>query len=549
MSVIVLDDICNLNCDYCFYSTVMWSKREELIKSWKLNKDAVYFNVEHVKKLADKLIDSHFEIDLWKQSVVISWWEPTMHPEFIPIMTYFIRKWLTIHLLTNFVFPKNQAVYKFLMKNKKNFRFLVNFNEIARQPASKVTKQNLIDFNYDQIKIWLNLYHANYHFDDFIDILKQAPNIHIIRLWLPNTQVDEWINMWVIKAMKEVWIFEDSMLDMYKKDLFDDDLQCIKDTQEWLKYWLMDEKIHNFYKEYLWKELQRFIWLLKENNLDQRVQFYIDCWFDYKILPEDACWFLLQRLYYKNPCSIPNWVCIQTWWEVQQCYAIWTYWNFTKDRLWIEWKSIRKVNNYYTISSLFLQFWLLNQMHEYKFEMCRWNNLRFFKQLFTKWTFNRWTFTLKDYNISKKWDQQFWYELKDHKELVQNYLNAYKETKHTMFIVRIYQLLEYCFVHFMFDKTTDILWMIQELTLRKIDDHLEFYIQYYTLLNEFSVELQQKTLEQKFWEIDTLRDQYLTELQKTNTYYNETLSDQPTKQLVKLENIVKTIIKRQIYIE
>ena len=272
--------------------------------------------------------------------------------------------------------------------------------------------------------------------------------------------------------MKEVWIFEDSMLDMYKKDLFDDDLQCIKDTQEWLKYWLMDEKIHNFYKEYLWKELQRFIWLLKENNLDQRVQFYIDCWFDYKILPEDACWFLLQRLYYKNPCSIPNWVCIQTWWEVQQCYAIWTYWNFTKDRLWIEWKSIRKVNNYYTISSLFLQFWLLNQMHEYKFEMCRWNNLRFFKQLFTKWTFNRWTFTLKDYNISKKWDQQFWYELKDHKELVQNYLNAYKETKHTMFIVRIYQLLEYCFVHFMFDKTTDILWMIQELTLLTLQDTL-----------------------------------------------------------------------------
>ena len=82
-----------------------------------------------------------------------------------------------------------------------------------------------------------------------------------------------------------------------------------------------------------------------------------------------------------------------------------------------------------------------------------------------------------------------------------------------------------------------------------VDDHLEFYIQYYTLLNEFSVELQQKTLEQKFWEIDTLRDQYLTELQKTNTYYNETLSDQPPKQLVKLENIVKTIIKRQIYIE
>lgn len=554
MSVIVLDDICNLNCDYCFYSTVLWEKRDELIKSWKLDKDSIYFNKEYVKKIADKLVDSHFEIDLWKQSVVITWWEPTMHPEFIELMTYFIKKWLTIHLLTNFVFQTNWKVHNFLKKNMKHFRFLVNFNEISRQPSAKITKEKLINFDYEHIKIWINLYHTNYDFDNVIDIFNKTKNIHIIRLWLPNAQVDEWINMWIIKAMKEDWYTDEQLENLkmkYQKDLFEEDYNLISTTWNWIKYWLLDEEIYLFYKEKLWKELQRFISLLKENNLENRIEFYIDCWFDYKILPEDVCWFLLQRLYYKNPCSLPNWVCIQTWWSVQQCYSIWTYWNFTKEELTIKWKSIRELNNYYIISSLFLQFWFLSQIYENNFEMCRWNNLRLFKQLFTTWTFNSWKFVLKDYNISKKWDEKIWYQIKDVVKITNHYLKWYNDTNHILFLVRIYQLIEYCLVHFDLDNVWKILNEIQMIALKKkTENNFHIFYLYYQLLYNFLWELKEITLEKTYFQKhEQLREKYLNEIKELNINFNEYYWEQPHKQLMKLDNISKIIIKKQIYID
>ena len=554
MSVIVIDDICNLNCDYCFYSSVLSEKRDELIKSWKLDKDKIYFNKEYVKKIADKIYESNFEIDLWKKSVVITWWEPTMHPEFIELMKYFILKWLDIHLLTNFVFQKDWEVYKFLQKNKNKFRFLVNFNEISRQPASKITKQNLIDFDYEHIKIWINLYHHNYNFNDVIDILKNTKNIHTIRLWLPNSQVDEWINMWILKSLKDFWYTDEEINQIkqkYKEDLFETDYEHIKNTWKWIEYWLLDKKIYDYYHDILWNELKKFISLLKWNNLDDRVDFYVDCWFDYKILPEDVCWFILQRLHYKNPCSIPNWVCIQTWWAIQQCYSIWTYWNFTKNELTIKWKSIRDLNNYYILSSTFLQFWFLNQIFENNFEMCRWNNLRFFKQLFTRWTFNSWTFELKDYNISQKWNSSIWYELKDVVELTKKYLEWYNETNNILFLTRIFQLIEFNLVHFELENVWKILNEIQLITLKKKTEnnfHLCYF--YYDILYKFLNELKEITLNKTYFEKqEQLREKYLNDVKEININYNHFYWDQPHKQLSKLDTITKTIIKKQIYID
>ncbi len=550
MSVIVLDDICNLSCDYCFYSSVLWEKRDELIKAWKIDKDLIYFNKDYVKWLADKFVDSNFEIDLWRKSVVISWWEPTMHPDFCELMTYFIQKWLTIHLITNFVFPTDWQIAKFLKKNIKHFRFLVNFNEIDRQKAAEITKQNLINIDTEHTKMWINLYHADYHFEYAIDVLKNTKHLHTIRFSLPNSQVDEWINMGVIKWMKEVWYFKEDFLDKYKKDLFQDDYDSILNTWKWITYWLLDENIYKYYYEYLWKELEKFIQLIKDNNLQDRVDFYVDCWFDYKIIPETVLWFVLQRLHYKNPCSIPNWVCIQTGWAVQQCYSIWTYWNFTEQELTTKWKSIRELNNYYLISSLLLQFWLLNQIYENKFEMCRWNNLRFFKQIFTKWTFNKWNFILKDYNISQRWDEKVWYMLKDVKELTDKYLDWYKQTKNKMFLIRIYQLIEYCFAHFYIDEVWTILnKMITIMWNDRTKDRLNFFLYYYNILYSFIKNLIKYTNENNYDWIEKLRENSLKEIEELENNWNERICEQPSKQLYKLSNIIKTIIKKQIYIK
>jgi len=163
MAIIVLDDICTMNCKYCFYWTKLWKIRNELIKKWKFNKDEIYFNNNKFKEVIKKLEDSEFEYRLnWKQ-IVITWWEPTLHPDFIELMNFLISRWFLIHLLSNFSFQPWWKITRFLKKNLKYFKFLVNLNEVEEQPLAKNTIKNLIDLDDKKIKISINLFHTNYN--------------------------------------------------------------------------------------------------------------------------------------------------------------------------------------------------------------------------------------------------------------------------------------------------------------------------------------------------------------------------------------------------
>lgn len=476
MSVMVLSDTCNLSCDYCFYSTVMAKKREEM-----LGKDNIYYNKDEAIAMANRMANSDINLDLNKRSIVITGWEPTMHPEFIEIMTYFIRKDFEIHLLSNFVFPPKWPIAKFISKHKSHFRFLVNFNEIDKQRASIITKQNLIALNYEHIKIGINLYHPDFNFSDIIEVLEQAPNIKTIRLWLPNAQADEGINRGVMLGMQTLGIWKDEYKELYTQDLFEKDLAHIIDKGKGLPYGLLDEVVYQYYKEQLGGALLNFIHLLEEKGLDERVNFYVDCGFDYKILPKEALGFIIQRLHYKNPCSIPNWVCMQVNGTTQQCYAIGDYWNV--EGLNLKRYSLREINNFYLLSSLLLQHGFLNQIEENNFEMCRWNNLRFFKQIFTQGTFNRGKFVLKDYNISKGWNKTDGYMLKDVSLMVNTYFDNFKKTKQRILAIRIMQLFEFCLAHLHINEAQEALKVLQQLEqLRSVDGDLKERIKLYNIL-------------------------------------------------------------------
>lgn len=548
MSVLVLTDICNLNCDYCFYSTVLSQKKDEMIKKGLLNKDSIYFNIDEAKSIANRLIDSQSVIDINKKSIVITWWEPTLHPEFKEIMQYFFRKWFSIHLLTNFAFPVDWEIAKFLKKHQHYFRFLVNFNEIENQKVASLTKANLINFDYEHIKIGINLYHQNYYFQDVIEILKNTKNIHTIRLWLPNAQVDEGINMWVIKGLKNIWQFEESDLDLYKKDLFEQDIESINQTWQGIKYWLLDPKIYSYYKNVLWNELIKFINLLKENNLEDRVDFYIDCWFDYKILPPEVLWFMIQRLHYKNPCSIPNGVCMQIGGTIQQCYSIGNYWNFADVDMNIKNYSIRELNNYYLLSSQLLQHWLLNQIDELKFEMCRWNNLRFFKQLFTKWTFNNWEFVLKDYAISNKGNEKEGYKLKDVIEMSKRYVKEYKNTKKITYLIRGLQLFEFCLTHWYFQEAKNNLKEIESFLIYQKTEWYAERINFYSLLLWFVSEIIEAHSKKEKEKIAHIREKYEYQLQELSKILRDSYWELLPEHLIKLHWIVKIIVQKWDYL-
>lgn len=515
MSVLVLSDTCNLSCDYCFYSTVMAKKREEML--WK---DNIYFNKDEAIAMANRMADSEINLDLNKRSIVITGWEPTMHPEFIEIMTYFIRKDFEIHLLSNFVFPPNWPIAKFLKKHKAHFRFLVNFNEIGKQRASIITKQNLIALNYEHIKIGVNLYHPDFNFTDIIEVLEQAPNIKTIRLWLPNAQADEGINRGVMMGMQALGIWEDKYKDLYTQDLFERDLNHIIETWKGLPYGILDKVVYEYYKYQLGGALLKFIHLLEEKNLDERVDFYVDCGFDYKILPKEALGFIMQRLHYKNPCSIPNGVCMQVNGNTQQCYAIGDYGNIKG--LNIKNFSLREVNNFYLLSALLLQHGFLNQIEENKLEMCRGNNLRFFKQLFTKGTFNRGEFVLKDYNISQNWDEKVGYMLKDIKEMLNRYFNAFKQTKQKVLIIRIMQLFEYCLAHLYLNEAQEVLSDLKGLEqLRSVEDSFKERIRLYDILFGFIKENVDIVSNWNKNLLENLKNNYIERLQREANYIRE----------------------------
>lgn len=542
MSVLVLSDTCNLSCDYCFYSTVMAKKREEML--WK---DDIYFNKEEAITMANRMADSEIHLDLNKKSIVITGWEPTMHPEFTEIMTYFIRKNFEIHLLSNFVFTPNWPIAKFLKKHKAHFRFLVNFNEIGKQKASVITKQNLIDFNYEHIKIWINLYHPDFNFTDIIEVLEQAPNIKTIRLWLPNAQADEGINRWVMLWMQSLWVWEEKYKDLYTKDLFKQDLESIETTGEWLAYGTLDKAIYKYYKQDLGNALIRFIHLLEEKGLDKRVDFYVDCWFDYKLLPKEVLGFLMQRLHYKNPCSIPNWVCMQVNWTTQQCYAIGDYGSI--DGLNIKNFSLREINNFYLLSALLLQHWFLNQKEENNFEMCRGSNLRFFKQLFTKWTFNKGEFVLKDYNISQKWNEKVGYMLKDVNELAIIYFETFKTSKQKVLMIRTMQLFEYCLAHYYFEEAFQVLKILKQFEqLRSVEWDLKERVQLYELLFDFVQENVNAITNNNKKILENIKNNYIEKLQRKAEYIREQNTGIIKEHLKMFYSCVKLLVNKWTFL-
>lgn len=543
MSVIVLSDTCNLSCDYCFYSTVMAKKREEM-----MGKDSIFFNKDEAIAMANRLTDAEISLDLWKKSIVITGWEPTMHPEFIEIMTYFIRKDFEIHLLSNFVFPPNWPIAKFLQKHKSHFRFLVNFNEIWKQRPSIITKQNLIDLNYEHIKIGINLYHPDFEFADVIEVLEKAPNIKTIRLWLPNAQADEGINMGVMKWMQALGIWKEEYKDLYKKDLFDEDLKSIETTGKGICYGLLDANVYWYYFKHLWDALLKFIHLLEEKGLDERVDFYVDCGFDYKILPKEVLGFLMQRLHYKNPCSIPNGVCMQVNWTTQQCYAIWDYWNIKG--LNLKNHSLREINNFYLLSALLLKDWLLNQREENRFEMCRGNNLRFFKQLFTQWTFNRGEFVLKDYAISQTGNQEQGYLLKDVERLAQTYFQTYHSTKQSLLVVRVAQLFEFTLAYLHLEDAQKVLKILNAFeNLRSVEASMKIRIRLYDLLFHF---VQESVECVKKWErgnMESIRETHIWKLQNLVAYIHWTKGIVLPQELQNFYGIVKLLIQKWIFLD
>jgi len=533
MAIVVLDDICSMTCEYCFYWSHLSKIRNELIKQGKINKDEVYFNKEKFQKVIQKLNDSNFNVSLWWKSIVITWWEPTLHPEFIEMMSELIKQWFVIHLLSNFSFQPNWKISKFLKQNINKFRFLVNLNEVDKQPLSKNTIQNLIDLDDDKIKISINLYHTNYNWSYLFDVLKNTKNIHVIRLWLPNPEVSEWIAKGIMKEFLEKY-WNEFDKDKYERDLFNEDLEKIEKEDKFIEYWQKDPVVKKYYEE-LSTEIEKLIDFI-ENELPEKrkekIQFYLDCWFDLSLFSDKVYWYLFKRLYYKNTCSIPN-MDVNLQWQIKQCYTISNFWDF-ENKLNIDNVSFNKAKWVYKISSLFFTKWLLRNEDEE--QACTAYHLRMYYQLF--WDLS----SFKD-NKLKIWvdpTKEIKNKLKDFNFVTKTYLEKYKQTKNIKFLIRLLQFIEFNFTVHNFDQISKNILKIL-MTVKHDYEQYFFRLEYYKLISDFIKE-QKKMKEQ--WKFDKiqLKEKYLNKLNTVRNKFNKIVKTLPKKHIKDLDFITEQLI-------
>ena len=529
MAIVVLDDLCSMSCEYCFYWSHLIKIRKKLIEQWKINKDDIYFKKEKLLKVIKKLNDWNFNISLWWKSIVITWWEPTLHPEFIEMMNYLIKNWYIIHLLSNFSFDPNSKVANFLKKNIDKFRFLVNLNEVDKQKLSKNTMQNLINLDDDKIKISINLYHTNYNWSYLFEVLEKTKNINIIRLWLPNPEVSEWIAKWIMKEFLELY-WDKFNKEKYEKDLFEEDINSILNNNEFVKYWQKDDVVKEYYEK-----LANEIYKLKnfiENKLDkkraEKIKFYLDCWFDLSLFNNEIYWFLFKRLYYKNTCSIPN-MDVDLKWNIKQCYTISNFWDFD-EKLNINNVSFSQAKWNYKISSIFFTKWLLR--NEEKEQACTAYHLRMYYQLW--WDLEKLWWKLKIWvDPTKEIKNEI---RKDYLEKIDKYINLYKKTNNEKFLIRFLQFIEFNFTLHDFDIIEKILikyWM----KIRKNDNQYDFYIQYYKLIIDYIKEIKKNK-----YDILNIREKFKEKLNKLRKRFNQYYQTLPKDNIKNLDFITEQLI-------
>lgn len=174
---ILLNNYCNLSCEYCFANKVMKENRKNM-------------DIEDFRWLLKFLKKSN------RSEVRLIGGEPTLHPHFLEILlesseNNYINH---VHLFTNGTYPsKYNELYK-LISSKKRFSILMNVNS-----KNKVGNKNykrminniniLSDIKKIRLTLGINFYMKNQDYN-YIIVLARKYNIKNIRwsLVVPNSQ-------------------------------------------------------------------------------------------------------------------------------------------------------------------------------------------------------------------------------------------------------------------------------------------------------------------------------------------------------------------------
>lgn len=287
MSVAQITKACTLSCSYCFDK--VWQNEVK----WK--------QVTMDDKTFDKYLSrmgEFFQSKPEEKNICISWWEPTIHPQFTNFINKSIHSWFSIYLLSNFTFWNDKA--KFLKKFFENWKLssMVNVNS----PYSNYAWMNkwlwtrtLMNLKYlenPNIRLSFNIFDPDENHDFIFEVLKKYPNLDkTIRLGVVNPIISD-------LRKDETYVFDKNNIIPSK-----------------------NESTWSFYKR-LWKVTDNLV----EKLTKLWYSIYLDCWVGWCIFKPETISMIKNNWWQTHWCSLPN---DEVWinWKYSSCYTLYDYWN------------------------------------------------------------------------------------------------------------------------------------------------------------------------------------------------------------------------------
>lgn len=169
MANIILTNICNRNCPYCF------ARSEMEIRDADSSSDKFFMPMKNFLLILDFLETNHFP------ELRLLGGEPTLHPDFAEIVSIAVSRGLKIQLFTNAVIPK--AAFDAVCRYHDHIGVLANINH----PSTYSTKEwdkvcRTLKCLGNQLEISFNIYHPEFDLTFISDLIDNFSLMRKVRL-------------------------------------------------------------------------------------------------------------------------------------------------------------------------------------------------------------------------------------------------------------------------------------------------------------------------------------------------------------------------------
>jgi len=177
VSVVQITKVCNLNCTYCF---------DKIGQSQAISKHRFEMDLQTYSDYLKRINEFFYRTDV-PRSICISGGEPTLHHNFLKMLSVALANGMHIYLLTNLSFDTTITKRLYSLLKEGRVKILANINDNLPLVIEKRTFKNLSFLQSKALRISFNIYDAHQSEDYLLDILRQFPQLDTtVRVGIEN---------------------------------------------------------------------------------------------------------------------------------------------------------------------------------------------------------------------------------------------------------------------------------------------------------------------------------------------------------------------------